>query len=165
MAMKIIKGTLFSLLFAPCISDASSNAGFAYAGFSLKSKIEQVKRRYPNSVITDNYIYVSPRDTHDHIYGIELATTAKAPRVRIGFEKPAAGRSKQRTLSYPTCSRIHGGLQEQYGAPTKVRKFYEEKTKRFDQEWTRAGEVMTLACFRGDHGKYLAESITITTER
>lgn len=62
---------------------------FEFAGLSRATSIEDVSKKYPNSKVgSSNYVYVSPKDAHDHIFGIELFVQNLSHRLRISFESP-----------------------------------------------------------------------------
>jgi uncharacterized protein YcgL (UPF0745 family) len=146
-----------ALLAAPVGANLPQSRAFSFGGVSLASDLNQVAARYPRSQRSGSYIYVDPRDSHDHISGIEVSGTGPARRVRISFETRPDGRSP----SFPTCVEVQAKLERQFGRPQTIRRFSEEASRRADRVWRSRTQELTLICFAGSRGTWLAEAVQI----
>ncbi|MFZ6749490.1 hypothetical protein [Undibacterium sp. Ren11W] len=128
---------------------------FEYAGLSLASTAQDLLRRYPDSTFeAHNYFQLSAKDTHDHIFSIELFGPHRNARLRLGFESP------ERT--YPTCKQIEKLLISRYAKPSNVATFNEESVKNRYLSWTLTRESVSLYCFkRAQDTDYQAEAIAV----
>ena len=138
--------------------------GFALAGLSLATSHQDLENRYPHSHLLASYVYVSPADSHDHIYGVEIRGDNPNGRLRINFERPAPTDGRGRP-HYPSCEKIATALKKAYGAPTRVDEFTEEAAQNRRLFWTGDGEDMVLMCFRLGTRAYLTEAIMVTPAR
>jgi hypothetical protein len=77
---------------------------FEFAGLSRATTLQHVARRYPNSTVSGSYVHVSSKDTHDHIFGIELfgrtSVTDFASTLRVLIENTRLANSL-RARFYP----------------------------------------------------------------
>jgi hypothetical protein len=129
---------------------------FAYAGIGLDASAANLRREFPNSKLSGDYLHVADKDSRDHVYGIALPG-AKTPRtVRVSFERPGGARP-----GYPKCKVLEARLRAGFGAPSEIRRFAEERMPRADRVWKGARETMTLVCFAGPNGELLAEAVVI----
>lgn len=127
---------------------------FEYAGLSRATTLEDVAKRYPNSAVSGAYVYVSPKDTHDHIFGIELFGPNLSNRLRIDFGSP--------DHKYPLCKVIESSIVSRYGPPSEVRKFREEAQQNRVLAWKLKLETVSLECFRSvENAQYFAEAIAV----
>ena len=76
--------------------------------FWLSLTLEEVRKRYPNSSITGTHVYVSEKDSHDHIYAVDIPTGEGGRPLRVFFERQAA-----RGPAYPPCDNVLGTLKGQ----------------------------------------------------
>lgn len=134
---------------------------FAFAGLSIGTTIQELKSRYPNSLMGGNYVYVSEADSHDHIYGIEIPGPNPGGRLRLSFER-SRELSHDGNPQYPSCHQVLSIVQARYGTPTRVEEFAEESSWNRRLSWTKGREVLSLHCFRSRQGTLLAEALTIT---
>jgi hypothetical protein len=146
-----------ALLVAPFGASLPQIRAFSFAGVSLASDLNQVAARYRNSQRSGSYIYVDPRDSHDHISGIEVSGSGPARRVRVSFEMRRDGRSPK----FPTCAEVQAKLERQFGRPHNIRRFSEEASRRADRVWRSRSEELTLICFAGSRARWLAEAVQI----
>lgn len=136
------------------VSQSATASSFEFAGLSRATTLQDVAKRYPNSVVSGAYVHVSPKDTHDHIFGIELFGPNLSHRLRINFESP--------DRRYPPCELIESAIVSRHGSPSQVREFREEASQNRYLAWELALETVHLQCFRsGGRGKYLAEAIAV----
>ena len=106
-------------------------------------------------------MYVSNADSHDHIYGIGIPGTDPAGSLRLTFER-VRGEGASSRLTYPPCTQVLSILKKRYGSPTKEERFSEEASRNRRLSWMKAGEVLSLHCFRMGIKDFLAEAVTIT---
>jgi hypothetical protein len=131
---------------------------FEFAGLSLATTPQDIANEYPNSRVSGSYVEVSPKDSHDHIFGIELFGEKLSYRLRISFESP------ERT--YPSCEAIEKTIVASHGKPTGIRSFNEEAVRNRYLTWKSDGESVTLQCFTRDRNAgYLAEAIAVVPRR
>jgi hypothetical protein len=134
---------------------------FAYAGIGLDATAASLKSRFPNSKFADNTLSVAPKDSRDHVYGVQLAAPGKKPRsVRISFERPAGGGGGP-AAAYPKCKVLEARLRAANGNADEIRKAADARPPRADRVWKRARETRTLICFAGPGGESLAEAVVI----
>jgi len=127
---------------------------FEFAGLSRATTLQHVARRYPNSTVSGSYVHVSPKDTHDHIFGIELFGPNLSNRLRINFESP--------DREYPPCESIERSIVSRHGPVSQIREFHEEAAHNRYLVWKLELETILLQCFRFDrNAKYFAEAITV----
>jgi hypothetical protein len=131
---------------------------FAYAGIGLNTDLKAVAARYPHSTFQGSYVHLAPEDIHDHISVVEVSGSGASRRVRVAFEL----QRPDGTLDYPRCSVVEAELVGTYGSPREIRRFSEEASPRADRIWQSKTEVMTLICFKGAGGTYLAEAVQIS---
>ena len=79
---------------------------FAYTDISLQTTVAEARKRFPNSKVVGDQVYVADQDRRDQVSGIQVAGTRKPPMVRLSFERPrdSAGRgesSKPRNFVQP----------------------------------------------------------------
>src|SRR5919108_1209811 len=137
---------------------AASRSGlansFEFAGLSRATTVQDVAKRYPNSMVSGSYVYVSPKDTHDHIFGIELFGPNLSYRLRINFESP--------DRKYPLCEVIERSIVLRHGPPSEIREFREEAAQNRYLAWKLDLETVQLQCFRFDgNARYFAEAIAV----
>lgn len=144
-------------LTAPMAAAVVQLQAFSFAGLSLDSDLNQVATRYPHSDRAGSYIYVAPKDSHDHISGIEISGAGATRRMRVSFES----RRERHLPQHPACARVQAKLEHQFGRPSGLRRFAEEASRRADRVWRSRTEVLTLICFAGPRGQWLAEAVQI----
>lgn len=149
------------LLYLSLFSGNAAAEGFVFAGLGLGTTAEELKARYPRSSLTGNYMYLSEADSHDRIHGIETPGTGPEGGLRLSFER-SREQSNARDPRYPQCQQILSIIQERYGLPIKVREFAEEGSWNRRFIWTKAGEALSLHCFRLGRETFFAEALTIT---
>lgn|SRR5262245_38552038 len=130
---------------------------FSFAGISLDSDFKTVAARYPHSRPQDQYVSLAPEDVHDHVTSIAISGTGRSRLVRIAFDLARDGGAPD----YPSCEGIEAMVVAEYGRPTTVRRFYEERMRRADRVWQSVGEEMQLVCFEGSRNRFLAEAVQI----
>jgi hypothetical protein len=135
---------------------------FAYADVGLQTTLADARKRFPNSKVVGDYLYIADQDRRDQVSGIQFAGTGKPRTVRLNFERPrdAAGRGQPQ---FPKCKVIEAELRGRYGAPDEVRKVAGETPPRADRVWKGARETLTLVCFAGPSGELLAEAVVIAS--
>jgi hypothetical protein len=74
-------------------------------------------------LFVDRHVSISEEDSHDHIYGLDLANSDDA-RVRIWFP-----RRQREHHEYPRCEQVAAVMKNQYGEPTAVQEFDEEPSR------------------------------------
>lgn len=127
---------------------------FEFAGLSRATTLQDVAKRYPNSKVSGAYVYVSPKDTHDHIFGIELFGPSLSNRLRINFESP--------DRKHPLCEAIERSIVSRHGPASQIREFREEAAQNRYLVWKLELETVQLQCFRFDrNAKYFAEAIAV----
>lgn len=144
-------------LTVPMVAMVLQAQAFSFAGLSLGSDLNQVATRYPHSDRVGSYIHVAPNDSHDHISGIEISGAGATRRVRVSFESRRQGQQPE----YPTCAHVQAKLEKRFGPPSSIRRFAEEASRRADRLWRSRTEVLTLICFGGSRGQWLAEAVQI----
>lgn len=136
------------------VSMAAMAAPFEYAGLSRATTLQDIAKRYPNSTVSGGYVTVSPRDTHDHIFGIELFGPQLSYRLRINFGSP--------DQKYPLCDLPESTITSKYGQPSESLEFYEEATPSRRLIWQLESDTVELQCFKDSRNdKYSAEAITV----
>lgn len=111
-------------------------------------------RRSPNSALSGSYVHVSPKDAHDHIFGIELFGPKLSSRLRINFESPER--------KFPPCETIEKSIVSRHGPPGEVREFREEAMQNRYVVWKLELETVQLQCFKaGNNAGYFAEAIAV----
>lgn len=134
-------------------SQSSAATTFEFAGLSRATTLQEVAKRYPNSVVSGSYIHVSPKDSHDHIFGIELSGPI-SQRLRISFGSP--------DHKYPPCEAVERRVAARHGPASEVREFNEEAMRNRYLVWKLKLETVQLQCFRSDAtAAYLAEAIAV----
>lgn len=130
-------------------------ATFEFAGIGRATTQHDVASRYPNSTRSGHILNVSPKDSHDHVFAIELAEGNPAGRLRIGFASP--------DNRYPGCQAIERSVIARHGPPAGSREFREEATQNRVVTWNLEDETVRLQCFRsgGSGAAYAAEAITV----
>ena len=78
---------LVPLLLAVAIPGLAQE-GLSFVGVGLRSDLATVAARYPPSHRVDNYVYVAPEESHDHVHGIEVPDGGPGRRLRVTFERP-----------------------------------------------------------------------------
>ena len=127
---------------------------FEFAGLKRATTLQDVAKRYPNSTVSGSYVYVSPKDTHDHIFGIELFGPKLSYRLRINFESP--------DRKYPLCEAIERSIALRHGPPAKIREFREEAAQNRYLIWKLELEIVQLQCFRfGNNVAAYAEAVAV----
>ena len=132
--------------------------GFVFGGLSLQTTLEDAKKRYPRSTIVGRHVYVSDADAHDHVYGIDLPDGGTVRRLKVFFE-----RSGSQGAEYPPCERLVKTIRTQYGEPSRVQEFDEERARNRRVSWVRGREELSLVCFRIGRQPFSASDLTITT--
>ena len=137
------------------LASASAYAApFEFGGLSRATTWPDIASRYPNSSVSGSFVHVSPKDTHDHVYGIGLA--GPDSRFRINFESPER--------KYPPCKDIEARITMRHGKPAQVREFREEQSQNRYLSWKLEGEVVELQCFRmRANVPYVVEAIVVNT--
>lgn len=127
---------------------------FEFAGLSRATTAQNIAKRYPNSTVSGGYVSVSPKDTHDHIFGIELFGPQLSYRLRISFESP--------DRKYPSCEAVEKSILLTHGKPTQIREFNEEASRNRYLIWELELEAVQLQCFMVDkNAGYFAEAIVV----
>jgi hypothetical protein len=130
-----------------------------FAGLSRQTGIEAARKRYPHSSIVGRHVYVSDADSHDHVYGIDLSDGSSSGQLRVFFERPGVQRP-----AYPPCEGLTAAIKKQYGEPSAVQEFAEEKAWNRRVIWRRDGESLSLNCFRMGRQPLFAGELTITPD-
>lgn len=152
MAVSLVPTLLTIALLAMAGSVWASS--FEFAGLSRATTPEDVAKRYPNSTVSSAYVQVSPKDTHDHIFGIELFGLKLSNRLRINFESPER--------KFPLCQTIEKSIVLRHGPPAEIREFNEEAMRNLYLAWKLELETVHLQCFKsGGHESYFAEAIAV----
>ena len=147
----MMRALLIGLLMA---SGSIVGNSFEFAGLSRATTLQDVAKRYPNSTVSGSYVYVSPKDTHDHIFGIELFGPKLSYRLRINFESP--------DRKYPLCEAIERSIALRHGPPAEIREFREEAAQNRYLIWKLELEIVQLQCFRlGNNVGAYAEAIAV----
>jgi hypothetical protein len=134
-------------------SHSVSATTFEFAGLGLATTLQDVVKRYPESVVSGSYVHLSPKDSHDHIFGIELSGPI-GRRLRISFGSP--------DHKYPSCDAVERRVSTRHGPATEVREFNEEAMRNRYLVWELKLETVQLQCFRSDAtAAYLAEAIAV----
>ncbi len=145
------------VLFIVGLLTASGNVlanSFEFGGLSRATTLQDVTKRYPNSMVSGSYVYVSPKDAHDHIFGIELFGSKLSDRLRINFESP--------DRKYPLCEAIEKTIVLRHGPPAEIREFHEEAVQNRYLVWNLELEIVQLQCFRlKEKASYSAEAIAV----
>jgi hypothetical protein len=131
--------------------------GLTFSGIGLGSDFDSVASEFPHSERGGGYIYVSPEDSRDHIYGIGISGAGDNRLVRMSFER----RRERGRPEYPACAAVQSRIAGQFGRPDRSRRFSEEATERWDRVWVRGREELTLMCFRNGSGRLWAEAVVI----
>jgi len=127
---------------------------FEFAGLSRATTLQDVAKRYPNSMVSGSYVYVSPKDTHDHIFGIELFGLDFSYRLRISFGSP--------DRKYPLCEVIEKSIALRHGPRSEIWEFHEEAAQNRYLVWKLRHETAQLQCFRfGGDARYFAAAIAV----
>ena len=127
---------------------------FEFAGLSRVTTLQDVAKRYPNSKVSGSHVHVSLKDTHDHIFGIELFRPNLSNRLRISFESP--------DRKYPLCEVIERSIVSRHGQAQQIREFREEAAQNRYLVWKLELETVQLQCFRLDRkGEHFAEAIVV----
>jgi hypothetical protein len=137
-------------------SRAAPGHGFSFAGLSLHTTLEEVRKRYPRSLISGHHVYVAETDSHDHIGAIDLPDDGQNRNLRVFFERKTA-----RGNAYPPCQAVLGTLVKQYGDPLTVQEFDEERARNRRFVWRRGDEALSLLCFRLGRPTFSASELTI----
>jgi hypothetical protein len=130
--------------------------GFAFAGLSLHTTLQEAEKRYPHSLISGHHVYIADADSHDQIRAIDLPDEGPNRRLRVFFE-----RKTPRGNAYPRCDGVRRVLQEQYGESSTVQEFDEERARNRRFVWRRGDEVLSLRCFRFGRQPFSAAELTI----
>jgi len=139
---------------------AAQPESFTFAGLNLKTTMADLKKRYPSSMALDTLVYLSDKESHDHISTIGLSSNGAARTLTITFEQ-----QRQGSATYPSCEQSLSRLKERYGNPTNVANTQEERARNRRFEWTTATESLTLNCFQMPRQPLNAERLTITSSR
>ena len=129
---------------------------FVFAGLSRRTTVEELRTRYPKSLIVGRQVYVAESDSHDHIYTIRIPEATSAGRLTVGFEKPGP-----RAQAYPRCDTVLGAVERQYGKPATLQEFDEERARNRRYIWLRGDETLSLLCFRIGQRPFSASELTI----
>lgn len=136
-------------------SHCADAATFEFAGLGRATTRQDIAWRYPNSTRSGWIVHISPWDSHDHVFEIQLAEGNPAGLLRIGFASPDS--------KYPRCNAIERSIAAKHGAPAESREYREEATQNRVVIWSLEGETVRLQCFRsgGSSAEYSAEAITL----
>ena len=129
---------------------------FQFAGLSLRTTIEEARKRYPRSMILGQHVYVSDAESRDGVHAIDVPDASPNRSLRLNFERATA-----RGNAYPACDTVLQTLRTQYGAPATVQEFDEERLRNRRLTWRRGAEEMSLLCFRRATQPYSAAELTI----
>jgi len=136
-------------------------ARFSFAGLDLGVTIKDLRLKYPRSqVLDEGLVYLSEKDSHDHISTIGLSGIGSGRRLQINFER----RQQDSKATYPPCQKVLSGLEQRYGRPTRIVDGQEEQSRNRRFEWNTSAETLTLSCFRMPRQPLYAESITIASK-
>jgi hypothetical protein len=149
-----IRHAIALVVFLP--SGAFPGDGFVFAGLSLRTTLQEVQKRYPHSLISGHHVYVADTDSHDQIRAIDLPDEGPNRRLGVFFE-----RKTPRGNAYPACDQILSVLQRQYGKPSAVQEFDEERARNRRFLWRGGDEALTLLCFRFGRQPFSAAQLTI----
>ena len=146
-----------STLFVGCVAGMQP-ARFSFGGLDLGMSVKDLRSRYPQSeIVDDGLVYVSEKDSHDHISTIQLSGGRPARILHIAFER----RGRDGAPSYPQCANVLSALQQRYGRPASVIDAREERARNRRFDWKAPAETLTLRCFRMPREPLYAESITM----
>ena len=98
---------MLRLLLVLAAAPAFAAEPFAYAGIGLDATAGNLRPKFPNSKVTDDYVYVADKDSRDHVYGVQLPGVKKPRSVRVGFERPGGPRP-----GYPKCKVVEARLRD-----------------------------------------------------
>jgi hypothetical protein len=144
------------LLVAVSTTAAGAADVFVFGGLSLNSTVDDARRLYPHSLISDHHIEVLDQDVREDVWAIDLPGSAESRRLRVFFEQLT-----EHGATYPRCEQVLSVVERKYGAPANVQEFAEEQAWNRRHIWPRGGEVLTLLCFRLGRGALSASEITI----
>ena len=131
---------------------------FAYAGIGLDATAGSLGQ-VPNSKLAGDTLNVAPKDSRDHVYGVELAAPGMPRTVRMSFERPAAAGGPAAGLS--RSARCWRRACARPTAPPTRSARRPRRACRAPTGYGRGGQTMTLICFAGPGGESLAEAVVI----
>ncbi|HEY7639994.1 MAG TPA: hypothetical protein VH814_09735 [Steroidobacteraceae bacterium] len=131
---------------------AGEEPRLGFAGFGAATRIDDVRQRYPNSLVTESYIHVAAEDSTDQIFGIAISKE----QVLLIFERKSSDGQK----AYPFCDDVYDRISSMYGDPNAEQNFREEALKVQRRIWRRGDERMALRCFWRD-GVVYAERVEL----
>ena len=137
------------------------SARFSFAGLDLGVTMKDLRLKYPQSqVLDDRLVYLSEKESHDHISTIGLSGTGSARSLQITFER----RQRDGKATYPPCQKLLSGLEQRYGRPARIVDGQEEQARNRRFEWNTSAETLTLGCFEMPRQPLYVERITIASK-
>ena len=137
-------------------SGVLADDGFVFAGLSLNTTVEDARKRYPHSLVSGHHVYVAEIDSHDDVRAVDIPADGPNRRLRVYLE-----RRTTRGARYPRCDAVLEILRKQFGAPSRVQEFDEERARDRRLTWWRGNEAMSLLCFRIGQEPFFASDLTI----
>ena len=132
--------------------------GFVFAGLSLRASLDDLRTKYPSSLVVDQRVYLSDAERHDDISTIELSGTGSQRTLKLFFERRENG-----DAVYPHCETLRATLEGRYGAPGGVQDATEGQAANRRFLWNKASETLTLDCFAMPGQPLYAERMTIAS--
>ena len=147
-----------ALALAASLACALAADDFMFAGLSRRTTIEDARKQYRHSAVVGRHIYVAEVDSHNHIYGIDLPSgPGPSGQLRVYFERNLGDRNV-----YPVCEDVAATIRKQYGEPTNIQDFAEERSRNRRLIWSHPGEELSLLCFRIRPQQLMAAELTIS---
>ena len=154
------------LLALSALSLVSAEFRFQFAGIGLNSDF---KNLFPTSLIQNEEVWLSEKDSRDHVYYVRRTYMKDHTEIKMVLEKPERFLSKKpqtwedgHYAKFPPCQGVLAKLVTQYGKPTKERSSWEERLKNKFKTWSNGSESLELTCYQIDgKGKELAAEIVI----
>ena len=141
-------------------SIAVTQQGFVFAGLSLRATINELRTKYPLSLVVDQRVYLSDAERHDDISTIELSGAAGQRTLQLFFERRENG-----DAVYPRCETLRATLERRYGAPSGVQDATEEQARNRPFLWSNASETLRLDCFAMPGQPLYAERMTMASRQ
>jgi hypothetical protein len=133
-----------------------AGAVFSFSGLDLNTTIAEARTRYPRSSFRDTHVSIADADLRDEVRAIDLPGTGPNRRLKLYFE-----RTTPQGNSYPSCDAIVSIVRKQYGEPSNVQEFDEERARNRRYVWSRSRETLSIQCFRTGRQPYSASDLTI----
>ena len=134
--------------------------GFVFGGLSLRATINELRTKYPLSLVVDQRVYLSDAERHDDISTIEFSGAAGQRTLMLFFERRENGEAV-----YPRCETVRATLERRYGAPSGVQDATEEQARNRRFLWSNTSETLTLDCFAMPGQLLYAERMTMASRQ